>query len=122
VQPAALGVTGFCFGGGYTWELLTSSPDVKAAAPYYGTIRRMDQLAQTNAAVLGIYAANDTRITSQSTEAGERLRAAGKTVEIKVYPGVNHAFFNDTGNSYNADAARDAWATTIAWFRRYLTA
>src|SRR3972149_5620068 len=37
VRAGALGATGFCFGGGMTWELVVNSPDIRAAAPYYGT-------------------------------------------------------------------------------------
>jgi carboxymethylenebutenolidase len=37
-----------------------------------------------------------------------------------VYPGVNHAFHNDTGERYNAAQAQKAWVATIEWFRKYL--
>lgn len=121
VRPDAIGVTGFCFGGGYTWEMAIASPDVKAAVPYYGSIRRLDELSRTRAAILAIYGSEDTRITAQAPAVEERLRAAGVPFEIKIYPGANHAFFNDTGPRYHEAAARDAWQQTLAWFRRYLT-
>jgi carboxymethylenebutenolidase len=122
VNAKALGVSGFCFGGGYTWELAVASPDIKAAVPYYGTAQNvMDRLGQTNAAVLAVYGGNDRGITGQSAQVEEKLKAAGKTYQIKIYDGANHAFFNDTGGSYNADAAKDAWTQTLAWFRKYLT-
>jgi carboxymethylenebutenolidase len=35
---------------------------------------------------------------------------------------VGHAFHNDTGPNYDAAAACDAWARTIAFFNRYLRA
>jgi carboxymethylenebutenolidase len=121
VQENALGVTGFCFGGGYTFELAVASKDIRAAVPYYGTAQRvMDRLGETNAAMLVVYGGNDTRITSQRQQVEENLRAAGKTFEVKVYEGANHAFFNDTGGSYNEAAARDAWQVTLAWFRQHL--
>jgi carboxymethylenebutenolidase len=121
VQANALGATGFCFGGGYTFELAVASKDIKAAAAYYGTAQRvMDRLSETNAAMLVVYGGNDTRITSQRSQVEERLRAANKTFEIKVYEGASHAFFNDTGGSYNEAAARDAWQVTLAWFRQHL--
>jgi carboxymethylenebutenolidase len=120
VKPGALGTTGFCMGGNFTFELLIASPDIKAAAPYYGMVRQMDKLAQTNAAVLAIYGGADTRVTSQSPMVEEKLKAAGKTYQIKIYEGAMHAFFNDTGGSYNADAAKDAWQLTLGWFRKYL--
>ncbi|HXH20402.1 MAG TPA: dienelactone hydrolase family protein [Dehalococcoidia bacterium] len=121
VRAGALGVTGFCFGGGYAFELAVASKDIKAAVPYYGTAQRvLDRLGETNAAMLVIYGGNDTRITSQAPQVEERLRAANKTFQIKVYDGANHAFFNDTGGSYNEAAAKDAWQITLAWFRQHL--
>jgi carboxymethylenebutenolidase len=119
VRPASLGVTGFCFGGGYTWETAIASPDVKAAVPYYGTAL-LDRIGRIRAAVLAMYGETDARITSQAAEVERVLRAAGTTIEVKVYPGAGHAFFNDTGANYNAAAAADAWPRTLAWFRQYL--
>ena len=69
-----------------------------------------------------MYGGADTRVTSQSPQVEERLKGAGKTYEIKIYEGASHAFFNDTGASYNANAAQEAWPLTLAWFRKYLTA
>jgi carboxymethylenebutenolidase len=37
-----------------------------------------------------------------------------------IYPNTDHAFFNDTGTRYNAEAAQDAWTKMLAWFDRYL--
>ena len=39
-----------------------------------------------------------------------------------IYPNADHAFHNDTGSRYNPEAAQDAWARTLAWFEKYLTA
>ena len=47
---------------------------------------------------------------------------AGVPHDLVVYPGAAHAFFNDTGGAYNMEAATDAWARTLAWFREYLPA
>ena len=40
--------------------------------------------------------------------------------EMKVYPGVNHAFHNDTGQRYVEAQATGAWLDTLAWFERHL--
>lgn len=123
VKPNALGVTGFCFGGGYTWELAIANADIKAGVAYYGTVSAasMEKFGQTNAALLGIYGGNDTRVNAQIADVTARLQATGKPFEIKVYDGANHAFFNDTGGNYNKAAAEDAWPKTLGWFRTYLT-
>src|SRR5206468_3820005 len=36
VRKEGFGVTGFCFGGGMVFALATTSPDIRAAVPYYG--------------------------------------------------------------------------------------
>ncbi len=120
VKPGGIGVTGFCFGGGYAFETAIASKLVRAAAPYYGICRLIDELATTGAAVLAIYGGRDTRVTSQADRVREELAKTGRPFEVKVYEGANHAFFNDTGANYNAGAARDAWTKTLAWFREYV--
>jgi carboxymethylenebutenolidase len=122
VDPQAIGATGFCFGGGYTFDIAAASPDVKAAVPYYGTARRAAEngLAETQAAVLVMYGANDTRITSERESVEQLLQQTGRPYEIMVHEGAGHAFFNDTGGSYNEAAATAAWEATIAWFREHI--
>lgn len=120
-QGRNLGVTGFCFGGGYTFEVAAASKDVKAAVPYYGTAQRpLEALARTSAAVFVIYGETDTRLTSQAPQVEERLKLSGRPYRIKIYPGAGHAFFNDTGANYNREAAEDAFKETLAWFRQHL--
>lgn len=126
-QPAtrgkALGVTGFCFGGGYTFEVAAASPDVKAAVPYYGSATRPLQagtLAKTQAAILVVLGGNDARITGQSADVQKALQASGKPNQIKVYDGANHGFFRETGTGHHPEASADAWKLTLAWFRQHL--
>lgn len=120
VKPGGIGVTGFCFGGGYAFESAIASPEVRAAVPYYGICRLIDQLATTGAAVLAIYGALDNRVTSQSERVRSELAKTGRPFDVQVYAGANHAFFNDTGASFNATAAADAWTKTLAWFRQHV--
>ena len=116
-----LGITGFCFGGGMTWNVLAAGTTVKAAVPFYGPPpANMAGLATTPAAVFAIYAERDTRITSTKDQIEQQLRRTGHPYQITVYPGVDHAFHNDTGPRYNATQAEAAWVATIEWFHRYL--
>lgn len=119
VRREGFGVSGFCFGGGMTFALASSSPDVRAAVPYYGNTRPED-LPKSQAAFLAFYGETDTRITGQAQAVEQALRGAGRTVEIRIEPGAAHAFFNNSGASYNPAAARDAWPRTLDWFARYL--
>ena len=122
-SSGAIGVTGFCFGGGETWNIVTSlNPDVKAAVPFYGPQpANYAELAKTKAAVLGMYAELDTRITSSTMQMEQELKKSGSPYTITIHPGVNHAFHNDTNaDRYNAAAAQKAWVATVEWFRKYL--
>ena len=119
-----VGVTGFCFGGGEVWSILAAGGDVKAAVPFYGPQpNNYADMAKTKAAVSAVYAELDVRITTSSQQMEEILKAAGVPYKITIYPGVNHAFHNDTnaaGDRYNAEQAQKAWVATVEWFRKYL--
>ena len=120
-----VGVTGFCFGGGEVWNILIAGLDVKAAAPFYGPQpSNYTDLSKTKAAVSAVYAELDTRITGTAPQMEEQLKKAGVPYQITVYPGVNHAFHNDTNgpDRYGATQAQKAWVATIEWFKKYLTA
>jgi len=120
------GAVGFCFGGGEVWNILCGGApaELKAAVPFYGPQpANFAELAKAKAAVFAVYAEQDTRITGTAPQMEEQLKKAGVPYQITVYPGVNHAFHNDTnaaGDRYNAVQAQMAWVATIEWFRRYL--
>ncbi|HEY6959627.1 MAG TPA: dienelactone hydrolase family protein [Candidatus Limnocylindria bacterium] len=118
-----IGIVGFCFGGGEVWNVLCAGIDVKAGVPFYGPQpSNYTDLAKTKAAVSAVYAELDTRITSTAPQMEEQLKKAGVPYQITVYPGVNHAFHNDTNgpDRYNAAQAQKAWVQTIDWFKKYL--
>lgn len=116
-----LGMVGFCFGGGMVLTALTAGARVKAAVPFYGPAPRdITALARTRAAVLMVYAGNDTRITASRDSVESALRQTGQPYRVTVYPGVDHAFHNDTGQRYDAAQAEAAWIATIDWLRQYV--
>jgi carboxymethylenebutenolidase len=122
VPGAKIGATGFCFGGGMVWQLVQSGEKrLAAAAPFYGTtpVDGAD-FSRSKAAVLGIYAELDGRVNMTRDAAETALEDAGLTHEIITYPGVDHAFFNATGDSYNKEQAEKAYAKVVAWFSKYL--
>jgi len=116
-----LAATGFCFGGAMVWMLLDSGePRLAAAAPFYGTVPDDPDFSGSEAAVLGIYAALDSRVNATRDAAEAALQEADLTHRIVTFEGADHAFFNDTGMRYNAEAATDAWEQVLDWFSRYV--
>jgi carboxymethylenebutenolidase len=120
VQPDRVGMVGFCFGGGVTWRVAIGLPELRAAVPYYGPHPSPDEVPNIQAPVLAIYAGNDTRINQSIPAIEAAMQQNNKVYEKVIYPNTDHAFHNDTGARYNAEAAQDAWARTLAWFEQYL--
>ena len=114
------GMVGFCFGGGVTWRVAAQLPELRAAVPFYGVPVPEADVPGIGAAVLAIYAGRDDRINRNIPAIEAAMARNGKTFRKIVYPGVDHAFHNDSGARYNAEAAKAAWSETLAWFGRYL--
>ena len=120
VQEDRIGGIGWCWGGGQAWRLATQEPRVNAVVSFYGPNPPLEDVPNIQAAVLGIYGEEDSRITDQEPDLEQALSDAGKTYEMIVFEGANHAFFNDTGERFDPEAAREAWSNTLDWFGEYL--
>lgn len=114
------GMVGYCFGGGVTWRAIMGIPELRAATPYYGPIPPMTDAPKINAAVLAFYGELDNFVNPGIPAAETAMKQSNKIFEKVIYPGAGHAFNNDTGASYNAAAARDAFTRSVAWFEKYL--
>ncbi len=116
-----LAAVGFCFGGGMVWQLLDAGePGLAAAVPFYGPVPDEPDFTGSRAAVLAIYAELDSRVNATRDTARAGLERAGLVHEIVTFPGVNHAFFNDTRPRYDAAAAAQAYARVLDWFARHV--
>jgi carboxymethylenebutenolidase len=121
-----VGVVGFCMGGGLALVLACQRPDaVAAAAPFYGVIpweSAQPDWSALAATVEGHYAELDGFFTpAAANDLEATLQGLGKTATLHVYPGVDHAFFNDTRPEvYDAAASATAWDRTVALMRTVL--
>jgi carboxymethylenebutenolidase len=121
VSGAKVGAVGFCFGGGMTWNLLqTGEQRLAAAVPFYGPAPESPDFSKAKAAVYAVYGEQDERVNASRDRAEAALKAAGLTYEIQTFAGAGHAFFNDTGPRYNAEAAEQAWQDMLDWFNQHL--
>jgi carboxymethylenebutenolidase len=117
-----LGATGFCMGGGIAFQAATQLP-LQATVVFYGANPTpIDAVANLQGPVFGIYAGEDQPLGAGLPALIEAMRDNKQTFGMKLYQGVQHGFFNETGRLYDAAAAEDAWTLTIAHFNRYLKA
>ena len=121
VAGGKVGVVGFCWGGAMVNLLAANEPALKAGVAFYGFPPDLKLVAGVRAPLFLIYAGNDARVNAGVPAYLDALKKAGKTFVTETYPGVEHAFHNDTaGTRYNQKAADDAWAKTVAFFKKHL--
>jgi carboxymethylenebutenolidase len=120
-----VGVVGFCMGGALALYTATKNPKIGACVVFYGGHPKVKpDLPNLHAPVLGLYGEQDGSVTPALVRELERqVKALGKEIEVTIYPGAKHAFFNDSRPEvYNAEAAADAWRRTIEFLREHLSA
>lgn len=144
-----IGTVGFSLGAEKA-VMLARLPSVKATVGYYGVYdlrprpqsrgrkdlppMPVDIADEIQAPVLLLHGEwDDETPIPQASSMRDALRNAGKTVELVVYPKAYHRFDRGPGRRMRGDrsaegymykldetARQDAWARTLAWFRKYL--
>lgn len=116
-----VGAVGFCWGGGAVNNLAVADPTLNAGVAYYGRQPDAAKVAAIKAPLMLHYAGLDTNINPGIAAYEEALKANGKSYELFMYEGANHAFNNDTNAArYNKEAADLAWGRTIEFFKKNL--
>jgi carboxymethylenebutenolidase len=116
-----VGAIGFCWGGGAVNNLAVKSPDLNAGVAYYGAQPKAEEVPSIKAPLMLHYGGLDERINAGIPAYRDALEKNGKTFEIYIYEGANHAFNNETSAArYDKAAADLAWNRTTAFFKKYL--
>jgi len=133
-DPKKLFITGFCWGGRIVWLYAVHNPKVKAGAAWYGRVMPtenspvtaaqptspIDHVKELTVPVIGFYGGLDKGITlDQVQRMQDELKKGKSGSQIVVYPNADHGFHADYRPSYNRQAAEDAWAKLLAWFREH---
>jgi carboxymethylenebutenolidase len=134
-EKLAVGVTGFCMGGGIALRQTVDNAAIfNAASVFYGKVRygttddkgtitpiALDYAADIGVPLAGSWGARDTSIVPADVRALDaKLATLKKPRDLRVYDAAGHAFFDDTRDSYVPAAAADAWTRTLAWFAGHL--
>jgi carboxymethylenebutenolidase len=107
---------GWCLGGGWALEAgIEMADDIDAIVMFYGqVVSDRVRLGLIDAPLLGHFAELDASIpVADVVQFRRNLRELGKTADVLVYSGVDHAFANPSGNAYNHEAATEAWEATL---------
>jgi carboxymethylenebutenolidase len=123
VTSPSVGTVGFCMGGVLSLYAASRNEQVGACVVFYGIHPKVrPPLEDLRAPVLGFYAERDKSVPPEAArELEATLKSLGKRAEFHIYPGTDHAFFNDTRPEvYAPEAARDAWQRTLDFFRQHL--
>jgi carboxymethylenebutenolidase len=122
-STSKLGAVGFCMGGQLALFAGCIDPSIGAVVDFYGIHPNVKpDYTRLSGPVLGLFAEKDAFVTPQTArEVEAAIKKAGKQAEVHIYPGVDHAFFNDERpDAYSKAAADDAWRRTLAHFRTNL--
>ena len=116
-----VGVIGFCMGGALTVLAAVYAKAADAAVCWYGV--PPEEAADTRTISMpfqGHFALEDAVFPPNQVDALEaRLKEGNVAHEIYRYQ-AQHAFGNETGAHYNADAANLAWERSTAFLARHL--
>jgi carboxymethylenebutenolidase len=117
---AKAGAMGFCWGGGAVNALAVADPTLAAGVAYYGRQAAAADVPKITAPLMLHYASLDERINAGIADYEAALKAGGKSFELHMYEGANHAFNNDTNAArYNKEAADVAWSRTVAFLKKH---
>ena len=105
-----LGITGFCMGGQWSWNMATRSTTFSAAAGFYGA-RISSVLTEPNCPTLLFFGDTDEWVPMSEIEKVQAFHA-----DTFVYEGAGHGFMRDGSDDFDEAAATDAWKRTLDLF------
>jgi carboxymethylenebutenolidase len=121
VDGARIASVGWCMGGAYSLRLALAEPKLAGAVVYYGRVVTDDaQIASLRVPILGNFGGKDQGPPPEMVREFEtKAKAAGKSVDIKMYPEAGHGFASNP-QATRVDDARDADGRTDRFLARVL--
>jgi carboxymethylenebutenolidase len=122
VQEKSLASVGWCFGGGWSYEMAVNNLGVDASIMYYGQFDPEDDFKNMRATILGHFGEEDQSILVDDVrEFASVLETQGRNHAVYIYPNAGHAFANeDNESAYNEEAAEQSWIRTLNFLDDHL--
>jgi len=120
VDPAKIGVVGYCMGGSIALEMAREGEGLQAVATFHAGLSAPEKAAAKGAVkprILVNTGGADTFVPPAAVDAFKKEMAdAGAKVEVISYPGAKHGFTNPDAGKHGMDAlAYDAAADKSSW-------
>lgn len=117
VDDARMGSVGWCFGGGWSYQMAKNDLGVKASVMYYGQFAPEDDLEQMKAHIMGHFGENDESIPVDDVRAFQaKLQTLSGEHQIFIYPNEGHGFAREL----QSESARTAWDRTLGFLSEQL--
>ena len=115
-------VMGFCMGGVLAMLSAIHIPNIQAAVSWYGVPPEEGGDPSTiSIPVQGHFGTADSFFPPETVDALEqKLKAGTVDYDFYRYEGAEHAFGNETGDSYGAEAKKKAWARSLAFLSEHI--
>jgi carboxymethylenebutenolidase len=106
---------GFCWGGSNSWAQSAAGHDLAGCIGFYGIPSRVEDLVPLMRSPLQILAAGADFTPVEAVEAfAEQARGEGVTVDMTVFEGAPHSFFDRTFAEHR-DACAEAWRKMLSF-------
>ena len=131
VEPARIGIIGFCMGGRIVYLMAAASPAFKAAVTFYpGNTGRawgrdipspFERTAEIHCPIQGHFGDDDKNPSPEDRlKLAAELAKHAKAHDFYSYPGAGHAFMDETKETYRPAAAQAAWPRALDFLRQHL--
>ncbi|MEI7742406.1 MAG: dienelactone hydrolase family protein [Chloroflexota bacterium] len=136
VDPARIGMAGFCAGGGFAMLYAAlGERKLRAIAPFYGALPADESIIPAVCPVVASYGGRDLAFGKNGPRLDAALEAAGIPHDVKTYPEAGHSFMSvheglmgtlgpvtPLRAHFDEAASTDAWARVLAFFGEHLAA
>lgn len=124
VDNTKLATVGWCFGGGWAYEMAVNDIGVDASVMYYGQFDPEDDFESMRTSILGHFGEEDRVVdVSNAREFKAQLEGADQSNAVYIYPNVGHSFANYQGGDnldYDPESAETAWNRTLEFLSTQL--